>query len=115
MSPFSAPRLPCLPAESPQVLLEPRGTLVPRLPSEGSGRRSPSALPGHGCQRGSVKGKVVPLAPFQELEGDPEPTRSYGFRRKSVAKPEQVLEESARRPRVPVLSTHSKVGTTQRL
>lgn len=60
------------------------------LQSEGSARSSPSILLDPRCQQGSIRGKMVPLAPFQELELDTEPILSYYIRRKSAVNPDQV-------------------------
>ena len=81
------------------------------LQSEGSARSSPSILPDQGCQQGSIRGKMVPLAPVQELDLDTEPILSYYFRRKSVANPDQVLEKSVQHFRLSVLSSYSKLGS----
>lgn len=80
------------------------------LQSEGLARSSPSILLDPRCQQGSIRGKMVPLAPFQELELDTEPILSYYIRRKSAVNPDQVLEKSVQHFRVSVLSS-SKFGS----
>lgn len=77
------------------------------LQCEGSARTSPSILPGRGCQQGSIRGKMVPLAPFQELELDTESILSYYFRVKPAVNPDHNLEKSVQHFRVSVLSSYS--------
>lgn len=81
------------------------------LQSKGSARSSPSILPDQGCQQGSIRGKMVPLAPFQELDLDTEPILSYYFRKKSVVNPDQVLEKSVPHFKVSILPSYSKFGS----
>ena len=81
------------------------------LQCEGSARSSPSILPDQGCQQGTIRGKMVPLAPFQELELDTESILSYYFRRKSAINPDQILEKSVQHFRVSILWSYSKCGS----
>lgn len=98
------------------MLVSKRGSLGCRveallLQCEGSARSSPSILPNQGRQPGSIRGKMVPLAPFQELELDTESILSYYFMRKLAVNPDQVLEKSVQHFRVSILSSYSRFGS----